>query len=139
MILSIIVPVFNEEKTINKIIRALEQLNLNNIKKEIIVVDDGSTDGTKEILKKIRRHTIIFNKKNMGKGYAVRRGFEHAKGDIILMQDADLEYNPKEIIKLLCPILEGRVKVVYGSRFLSMWAGKNRTSLPLHYFGNKFL
>ena len=118
-IVSIIIPVFNEEKYIKEI---LNKINLNKkINKEIIVVDDGSTDGTKNIIihecKKLYSKAIFLNK-NFGKGYALRKGFEVASGEIFLIQDADLEYDPQDYEKLLYPILYEEKKVVYGSRII---------------------
>ena len=140
MKLTIIIPVFNEENTILKVIRRVKNTKLGNIKKEIIVVDDFSVDGTKTALSKLKNNglRVIFHEKNKGKGTAIRTALKHAKGDIILIQDADLEYNPKEYRKLLNPILKGRAKVVYGSRAASI--RKNLEKMyKLHYFGNLFL
>lgn len=135
--LSVIIPVYNERATIEEIIRRVQEVNLG-LEKEIIVVDDSSQDGTSETLKnlkspdlKICRHT-----KNMGKGAALRTGFSKAEGDIILIQDADLEYNPQNYPKLLEAILDGRADVVYGSRFLG---GPHRVLFFWHYVGNKIL
>lgn len=132
-----IIPVYNERATIEEIIRRVQEVNLG-LEKEIIVVDDSSQDGTSETLKnlkspdlKICRHT-----KNMGKGAALRTGFSKAEGDIILIQDADLEYNPQNYPKLLEAILDGRADVVYGSRFLG---GPHRVLFFWHYVGNKIL
>lgn len=118
MKLSIIIPVFNEEKTLEALISAVEKSNVP-LEKEIIIVDDGSTDNTKEILKKLGgNHKLIFQDQNQGKGAAVKVGFKAATGDIVLIQDADLEYNPQEYPDLIRPILEGKADVVYGSRFI---------------------
>ncbi len=116
--LSIIIPVYNEERTLLKLISAVETVNLP-LEKEIILVDDGSTDGTREILKTMGgRHKVIFQDKNQGKGAATKKGFQEATGDIVLVQDADFEYNPQEYPNLVKPIIEGWADVVYGSRFL---------------------
>jgi glycosyltransferase involved in cell wall biosynthesis len=137
MRLSVIVPVYNERKTIEKIIRRVQTVDLG-LEKEIIVVDDGSTDGTGEALRSmdIPGLRIVHHEKNKGKGAALRTGFDLAEGDIILVQDADLEYDPGEYPKLLGPILDGRADVVYGSRFLG---GPHRVLYFWHYVGNRFL
>lgn len=117
--LSIVIPVYNEERTLRKLVSAVEAVDLP-FKKEIILVDDGSTDGTREILKIMAEsYKVIFQEKNQGKGTATKRGFEEATGDIVLVQDADLEYNPQEYANLIKPIIENGADVVYGSRFLS--------------------
>src|SRR3989344_4096116 len=116
--LSIIIPVYNEERTLWKLISAVEAVDLP-LKKEIILIDDGSTDGTREILKTMaERYKVIFQDKNKGKGVAIKRGFQEATGDVVLVQDADLEYNPQEYLNLIKPITESTADVVYGSRFL---------------------
>ena len=138
--LSIIVPAYNEEKTILKVIDRVKNTKLKNMEKEIIVVDDFSADGTKRVLSglKGRNLKIFFHEKNRGKGAAIRTALKHATGDIILIQDDDLEYDPKEYKKLLKPIIENKTKVVYGSRFKSI--SKNLEKMyKLHYFGNLFL
>ena len=138
--LSIIIPVYNEEDTIKKVLDKVKKTQLNNISKEIIVVDDFSTDNTKRILNetKDRSLKIFYHGKNMGKGAAIRTGLQNATGDIILIQDADLEYNPNEYRKLLKPIIEGKAKVVYGSRLEAI--RKNLKNVyKLHYIGNLFL
>ncbi len=126
--LSVIIPVFNEKNTILKIIEKIE--NLKNIDKEIIIVDDFSNDGTKEILKNLSNsnYKIFFHEKNLGKGAAIRTAKKHISGNIVIIQDADLEYDPNDYKKLIEPILSNEYKVVYGSRVL----GKNR------YFVNNF-
>lgn len=141
MRLSIIIPAYNEEKTINEILDRVSKVNLN-LDKEIIVVDDKSTDNTLNILKKRKEIILLQHEKNQGKGAAVVSAIKKATGDIILIQDADLEYNPEDYTKLLKPILENKTSVVYGSRFLGkkfILFGKHRTILPLHWFGNQFL
>lgn len=138
--LSIIIPVYNEEKTIKKIIKKVKKVQLKNVSKEVIVVDDCSKDGTRKILKNINDKSlkIIFHKKNAGKGAAIKTGLKSCTGGIILIQDADLEYNPDEYPKLLKPIMKGNAKVVYGSRVDAI--RKDITNMyKLHYFGNIFL
>lgn len=139
MKLSIIIPVYNEKKTIKEIVRRVMAVKLPKVKKEIVIVDDCSTDGTKKILEKIkRRHPkfkIFYHAQNQGKGGAVRTGLEQATGDYLLIQDADLEYDPRDIPRLLKPIQEGKAKVVYGSRF----TGEHRNMFFWHMVGNKFL
>lgn len=130
--LSIIIPVFNEKKFIRKVLDIVKSVKIGSIRKEIIIVDDYSTDGTRDILKKLKGYRIFYHDKNMGKGAAVRTGLAHATGDIILIQDADLEYDPHDYPKLLKPILDGKTKVVYGSRFMD----KHRPRYFLYYLGN---
>lgn len=144
MKVSIIVPAYNEERTISTTLeRVLELKMLRN--KEIIVVNDGSRDKTSEIVKNLAKKNseIVFidNKKNMGKGHAVAEGIENTTGDIIVIQDADLEYHPKDIPRLLKPIQEKKAKVVYGTRLKMkpQLFGSNRTPFLLHFYGNKFL
>lgn len=138
--LSVIIPVYNEEKTIKKIIDKVKKVQLRDISKEIIIVDDMSVDKTRKILKKITDTSlkIVYHKKNVGKGSAIRTGLENASGDIILIQDADLEYNPQEYKKLLKPIIEGKAEVVYGSR-LNVIKKNLKKMYKLHYIGNLFL
>ncbi len=146
MKLSIIIPVFNEKKTIKEILKQVIAIKIPQVVKEIVVVDDKSTDGTREILEKIKKEQtqlrVICHSQNQGKGAAVRTGMKQAKGDYILIQDADLEYNPQDIPRLLKPILEGKAKVVYGTR-LQRWPNlkrdEKRLQFLLHYFGNRFL
>jgi len=141
--LSIIIPVYNEESTIKEILKRVKKVKLNGgLVKEIIVVDDKSKDGSLKILKGIRGIKLFCHKVNQGKGAAVRTGMSHAIGDIFLIQDADLEYNPEDYNRLLCPMLDGKTKVVYGTRLknypLKLF-GTRKTPLFTHYFGNKFL
>src|SRR3989338_2760994 len=114
--ISVIIPVYNEKNTILEIIKKVKDVP---ISKEIIIIDDFSKDGTREILKKIKdcEIKVFFHERNYGKGHALRTGIEHAKGKIVVIQDADLEYDPKDYIKLIQPIEEGKTKVVYGTRF----------------------
>jgi glycosyltransferase involved in cell wall biosynthesis len=120
--LSVIVPVYNEVRTIAEVIDKVVALDLGGLELELIISDDGSNDGTREVITEIRsRHKVVrthTSPANLGKGAAVRQGLALATGDIILIQDADLELNPQEYDRLLAPILEGRATVVYGSRFL---------------------
>jgi len=137
--LSIIIPVFNEEKTVEKLIEEVWKVELPQVEKEIIVVDDGSTDATPEILKRVKNRypelKVVFKKKNEGKGSAIRRGLKEVTGDLVVFQDADLEYDPRDYPLLMKPILEGKADVVYGSRFL----GPHRVLLFWHLIGNIFL
>lgn len=135
MKLSIIIPSFNEENTIEEIIKRVKKEKINEVEKEIIIVNDGSTDKTKNILKKMPGIKLVDYEKNQGKGYAIRQGIKTATGDYILIQDADLEYDPRDYKKLLKPILEEKTEVVYGSRFL----GERRNMFFWHMLGNKFL
>lgn len=116
MKISVIIPCYNEKATILEIIRQIKAVNL---EKEIIVVDDFSNDGTRDILKKIKDKTvkIIYQPRNYGKGMAIRTGIKKVSGDIVIIQDADLEYNPQDYYKLVKPIIQGKTKVVYGTRF----------------------
>ncbi len=155
MTLSVVVAAYNEGAFIEEILRRIQAVGL---EEEIIVVDDGSTDGTRELLLALQQQQaagqaegeilggrarlrldkirFLFHEKNQGKGAAMRRGFAEATGDILLVQDADLEYDPRDYPKLLEPILDGRADVVYGSRFLG---GPQRVHFFWHYVGNKFL
>jgi len=140
MKLSIVMPVYNEVKTVEEVVSCVNAALSEGIEKEIIIVDDGSTDGTRGIIEKIhQRHKnvkIFLHDRNQGKGAALRTGFKSATGDIIIIQDADLEYDPREYPALLQPILDGRADVVYGSRFL---AGPHRVLFFWHYLANQFL
>ncbi len=145
MKLSIIIPAYNEEKTIAELLLRVDNLDLGKIEKEVIIVDDGSKDGTLSLIKefqKDKKHvTVLDHKKNRGKGAAVITGLRAASGDILIIQDADLEYNPQDIPKLINPIVEKKFRVVYGTRLRTkpVFFGKNRTPLLVHFFGNKFL
>ncbi|NOR53199.1 MAG: glycosyltransferase [Candidatus Aminicenantes bacterium] len=137
MKLSVIIPVYNEKNTIEEIIHRVLNVEIG-LEKEIIVVDDCSQDGTREILEGLNHPNIkvYFHSKNQGKGAALQTGFSKAEGDIILIQDADLEYDPREYPILLEPILDGRADAVYGSRFLG---GPHRVLFFWHYIGNRLL
>lgn len=124
MQLSILIPVYNEESTVGEVIEQVLAIELPGIEKEVIVVDDGSTDGTAEVLKREQLEhadvvTVYSSQQNIGKGMAIRIGLKYANGEIVLIQDADLELDPKEYGILLSPILSGQASVVYGSRFLN--------------------
>ena len=138
--LSIVIPVYNERNTILTIVQVVESVPLHGIDKEIVIVDDHSTDGTRDLLKRELddgRRRVIYQDRNQGKGAALRAGFSAATGDIVLVQDADLEYNPAEYPRLLKPILEGKADVVYGSRFTG--SEEKRVLFFWHSMGNKFL
>ncbi len=152
---SVVIPVFNERATIEQIILRVQAVD---IQKDIVIVDDGSTDGTREFLADLARHAtpnpgaatlptsgcliradnirVLFQERNQGKGAALRRGFREARGRIVIIQDADLEYDPQEYFKLIEPIDRGEADVVYGSRFLG---GPHRVLFFWHYVGNRLL
>lgn len=142
--LSVVMPVYNEINTLPEILKRVMAVD---IPKEIIIVDDGSTDGSSEFLKQFiedhqKSHSgkneirLFFHEKNLGKTSALKTGFQHITGDIVIVQDADLEYNPQEYHALIAPILDGRADVVYGSRFLG---GPHRVLFFWHFVGNKIL
>jgi glycosyltransferase involved in cell wall biosynthesis len=134
MKVSIIMPVFNEKATLLAILEKVEAVHLD---KEIILVDDGSTDGSREMLEALEpgRARVILHEKNSGKGAAIRSALPHCTGDIITIQDADLEYDPEDLLKLLRPIEAGKADIVYGSRF----TGERRNMFFWHWVGNQFL
>ena len=152
MKLSVVIPAYNEIDTIEQILSKVQEVEID---KEIIIIDDGSTDGTREFLLKLMETKgeiklenvngfinadiirVFFQPKNMGKGAALNRGFKEVSGDVVIVQDADLEYDPREYTKLLKPIEEGFADVVYGSRFLG--GAPHRILFFWHSFGNKFL
>jgi glycosyltransferase involved in cell wall biosynthesis len=135
--LSIIVPVYNEENTVLPLLKKVQQVKLLGLKKQIIVVNDGSTDKTSQALKKVKipNCKIIQYEKNKGKGAAIRTAIPHTTGDFVIIQDADLEYDPADYENVLKLLLNGKADVVYGSRFL----GVHRSFLFWHYVGNKLL
>ncbi|MFO7591597.1 MAG: glycosyltransferase family 2 protein [Acidimicrobiia bacterium] len=134
--LSVIVPVFNERNTVVEIVRRMRAVELP-LALEIILVDDGSDDGTASVLPQLHDSTtrVVQHDVNQGKGAAIRTGLGHVTGDLVLVQDADLEYDPGDWPKLLAPVLRGRAVVVYGSRF----TGERRNMMFLHWVGNRFL
>ena len=145
MRLSVVMPVYNEAKTIEEAVRRVRKVP---ISKEVIIVDDGSTDGTQDILKRVAEDSttpadsqneiaVFFQPENQGKGAAIKAGLARVKGDIVLIQDADLEYDPQDYVKLLEPILSGHADVTYGSRFSG--GGPHRVLYFWHYLGNQML
>ncbi len=134
--LSVVIPVYNEVSTVETLLRRVREVPL---WLEVIVVDDGSTDGTRDLLPGLEGtliDTLVFHEKNRGKGAALRTGFQHATGDVVVVQDADMEYDPREFPLLLQPILAGKADAVYGSRFLG---GPHRVLLFWHSIGNRVL
>jgi glycosyltransferase involved in cell wall biosynthesis len=136
-LLSVVMPVYNEQATIQEIIQRVLAVQLD-FDFEVIVVDDHSTDGTRQMLQQLNdpRVRVFLQEQNQGKGAALRRGFREVRGDIVLVQDADLEYDPKEYPKLIEPIVDGRADVVFGSRFLG---GPHRVMFFWHFLANKLL
>ena len=136
--LSIVIAIYNEEKTLEEILKQIEAVNLQALTKEIVLVDDGSTDKTRDILKNLEnKYRVIYHEKNRGKGAAIQTGFSHITGDFIIIQDADLEYDPNEYSRLLKPLMDGKADVVYGSRFIG--SDSHRVLYFWHNLGNKFL
>ena len=142
MKLSIVIPAYNEEATIEAIVRRVQGVDLGPVEKEIIVVNDGSQDGTEQILKGLSGIRPISHERNAGKGAAVTTGFQAATGDIVLIQDADLEYDPDDYPTVIGPIVEGRSDVVMGSRFIlykPKFFGTRRSPYLSHYIGNMLI
>jgi glycosyltransferase involved in cell wall biosynthesis len=134
--LSVIVPVYDERNTVAEIVRRMRAVDIP-LEREFVLVDDGSTDGTRAVLGQLTDSTVrvVYHEKNKGKGAAIRSGLAQVTGDLVLIQDADLEYDPEDWPKLLAPVLRGKAQVVYGSRF----TGERRNMLFLHWIGNRFL
>lgn len=134
--LTVIMPVYNERGTVAEIVRRAHAVDVP-LRVDIVVIDDGSTDGTKEVLSELESPSlkVITHEQNRGKGAAIRTGFQHATGDLVLIQDADLEYDPNDWPRLLDPIMKRKAVVVYGSRF----TGERKNMLLLHWIGNRFL
>jgi len=141
MKLSVVMPAYNEQATIRTIVARVLEVDLGSVEKELVIVDDGSTDGTREILKELESKggvRVLFQSENQGKGAAVWRGIRESTGDMVIIQDADLEYDPREYPQLIRPILEGQADVVYGSRFLGSPRG-HRVLYFWHSVGNQLL
>ncbi|MHB1503830.1 MAG: glycosyltransferase family 2 protein [Acidimicrobiales bacterium] len=134
--MTVIVPVYNERNTVAEILRRIRAVDVG-LDVDVVVIDDGSNDGSDKILAALQDSTVrvITHPVNLGKGAAVRTGLEAARGDLVLIQDADLEYDPDDWARLLDPILKGKARVVYGSRF----TGERKNMLPSHWIGNRFL
>lgn len=141
--LSVLVPVFNEKNAIKQILEKIEIADTKDWKKEIIIIDDGSTDGTREIIKKLEGNFVkIFLEKNRGKGAALKQGIKVARGELAIFQDADMEYDPNDYFKLMKPILEKKTSITFGSRFVGKRLeifSKEKTMHLFHWIGNKFL
>ncbi len=134
--LSVVVPVYNERPTLAEVIRRMRAVQLP-VELEVVAVDDGSSDGSGQVLQALQDSTVrvLSHGRNQGKGAAVRTGLAAARGDLVLIQDADLEYDPEDWLRLLDPILKGKARVVYGSRF----TGERKNMFPMHWLGNRLL
>ena len=134
--ITILIPVYNEVNTLMPILQKLESIDFYGLEKEIILIDDYSTDGTKELYKDLN-YKVLYHEKNMGKGASLRDGFKEAAGDIVTIQDADLEYNPEDLLPLVKVVLDNEADVAYGSRFMNI--DKSKNFMLTHFLGNKML
>jgi len=138
--LSVIIPVYNEAKTLLQTLEKVRESTVKGLEKEVLIIDDGSTDGTRELLQsleKTKKYRILYHERNQGKGAALRTGFKEATGDFVIIQDADLEYDPAEFPRMLLPLMENKAEVVYGSRLVS--SEPHRVLFFWHYLGNRAL
>ncbi len=134
--ITILIPVYNEYNTLNKILAKIENIDFYGLNKEIILIDDCSTDGTKELYKDLN-YKVLYHERNLGKGAALRDGFKEATGDIVTIQDADLEYNPEDLLPLVKVVMDNEADVAYGSRFMNIDMSKDY--MLTHLLGNKAL
>lgn len=134
--ITILIPVYNEYNTLNKILAKIENIDFYGLNKEIILIDDCSTDGTKELYKDLN-YKVLYHERNLGKGAALRDGFKEATGDIVTIQDADLEYNPEDLLPLVKVVMDNKADVAYGSRFMNIDMSKDY--MLTHLLGNKAL